>query len=252
MSVKKTISTLLILTSIYHYSQTIEATYEHVYKNFDSNKSYTFKSEVYYNNIKKNKLFKIFYGINDDNTKIINPYIQGIPAVRSKIISTYILYSANDSISLIKDVIEKKEYILKDKIPKIKWKKRSLRKKINNLTLNSATAEFRGRIYTIWYDANSKICLAPWKFNNVPGLVYEIYDDRKMIFWNLTDLKTTDEEITNPFTDEMKASAIDYKNYPKIRFGLSERMKEMLKNDPSNKMTEQKRDGLEIKFEWEK
>ncbi len=36
-----------------------------------------------------------------------------------------------------------------------------------------------------------------------------------------------------------------------LRYGLSPELKLMLSANPDNKMTEQERNGLEIKFEWE-
>lgn len=50
-------------------------------------------------------------------------------------------------------------------------------KSVNDVKLQKATTTFRGRNYTAWCDLNTPISQGPWKFNNLPGLVYEISDD---------------------------------------------------------------------------
>jgi GLPGLI family protein len=216
-----------------------------------SNKAYDFRSIVYFDSNKQEKMYTVFYGLSDKNTKIINQKIQGIPGARSQLKPQYLMFSDNKNQMFIRDVIEQKEYILKDNIPEMKWELQKDKKKIGNKELSKAYTEFRGRKYTVWYDPDFKISIAPWKFNGLPGLVYKIHDDLDQISWELTTIKETSEPLENPFSEAMKKEAISYKNYPKLRYGLSERMKKLLKNNPDNKMVEQERNGLEIKFEWE-
>lgn len=242
----------ILLISFYPKAQNYQAEYTYGYKNFLANKAYDFNSVVYFNSQNQQKVYTVYYGLTDENTRIIDKNKEGIQGTRSKLKPQFIMLSDQKNNALIKDVIEQKEYILKDDISPMKWTFHKENKKVGDKILSKATTSFRGRQYTAWYDPAFKTHIAPWKFNSLPGLVYEIQDDLNQVSWQLKAIKETKEPIENPFSDDMKESAIPYTQYPELRYGLSERMKELIKNNPDNTMVEQERNGLETKFEWEK
>lgn len=51
-------------------------------------------------------------------------------------------------------------------------------KKILGYNTKKATVSFKGRNYTAWYTNEISIQEGPYKFNGLPGLILEIYDDR--------------------------------------------------------------------------
>lgn len=68
-------------------------------------------------------------------------------------------------------------FFMKEPIALQKWELIDEYKTLNNVSLQKATTSFRGRNYTAWCDLNTPISQGPWKFNNLPGLAYEISDD---------------------------------------------------------------------------
>lgn len=85
----------------------------------------------------------------------------------------------------------------------------------------------------------------------MPGLVYEASDDTESFRWELKSFKTSKDEIKNPFLN-ITDKVLSYKEYPKLRYGLSQELMDALKQNPNNKTFEQERNSLEKKFEWEK
>lgn len=72
----------------------------------------------------------------------------------------------------------KKRIALKDSVS-MKWSQQKETKVILGYECKSATTEFRGRNYTVFYTDELKIAGAPWKFNDIDGLVLEAYSDEE-------------------------------------------------------------------------
>ncbi len=83
----------------------------------------------------------------------------------------------------------KKPYLIKEPIPTMQWQLHKDTKIIKNQTLHKATTTFRGRNYTAWCALDYPISIGPWKFNNLPGLAFEITEDHENYSWYLTDIK---------------------------------------------------------------
>jgi len=68
-------------------------------------------------------------------------------------------------------------FFIKEPIVIQKWELIDEFKTLNDIKLQKAITTFRGRNYIAWCDLNTPISQGPWKFNNLPGLAYEISDD---------------------------------------------------------------------------
>lgn len=231
-------------------SQSVKAEYDFQFKNYFSNKSYNFKSVLFADIASKNKMYQVQFGITDENTQKISEDVQGISSYRSKLKPTYTLFSTVSGEYLIADTIDKEEYILSDIIPPMNWLFSSETKLRDTVVLNRAQTSFRGRDYTVWYKKDEKITILPWKFNNLAGIIYEIYDSSNEYSWILTKLMKTPISPLNPFLNNKK-EVKSYLLYPQLRYGLSERMQIKVQENPLITLREQRRNGLEIKFEWE-
>lgn len=72
---------------------------------------------------------------------------------------------------------------VKESTPVFNWKLHPETKKIGKFSCHKATAYFRGRNYTAWYTLQIAVPYGPWKFNGLPGLILEAYDNEKFTYW---------------------------------------------------------------------
>lgn len=60
---------------------------------------------------------------------------------------------------------------------------------LDGYQVTKATAAFRGRTYTAWYDESVGIKTGPWKLSGLPGLVRLAYSDDGFAYFYLRNLK---------------------------------------------------------------
>jgi len=61
---------------------------------------------------------------------------------------------------------------------KINWNLGSETKRFENYTLQKATATFGGRNWIAWFSKEIDISEGPYKFRGLPGMIFQIYDDK--------------------------------------------------------------------------
>lgn len=83
-------------------------------------------------------------------------------------------------------------------LPSIDWQLENEQKEILGHRCRKATAKFRGRNYTAWYAESIPINNGPYLFENLPGLIMEIYDSEKHYHFTAIaiDNKPTDIYLT--------------------------------------------------------
>lgn len=146
------------------------------------------------------------------------------------------------------------DYLITEKIPEIKWKLVDEEKIIDNNKVYKATCYFRGRNYVAWYSLDYAFKSGPWKFQGLPGLIFEIYDETKRYNWIIKNISYEDN-IDNIFNlDSTEIKNITIKEYAQKKYnstGLNEKL--MSKMPRGTEIVEQDtpRTGFEIKFEWE-
>lgn len=118
------------------------------------------------------------------------------------------LYFAYSS-ALLKD----KHNIYSDTLRPFTWEITPLEKKIDTLTCFKAITVYRGRAFVAWFAPSIPISEGPWKFFGLPGLIIELYDDEREIYWKLQSFQNSEEIIPrtgvakgnfNLFVNEMK------------------------------------------------
>lgn len=68
---------------------------------------------------------------------------------------------------------------------KISWVISDETKKVENYTLQKASAQFGGRNWTAWFCKDIPFNEGPYKFRGLPGLIFELSDSRKNFIFNL-------------------------------------------------------------------
>lgn len=70
-----------------------------------------------------------------------------------------------------------KTYLAKDILNKYKWDiDYNSSKRINNYLCKKATTNFRGTQIVAWFTEDIPIPVGPWKFQDLPGLILEVYN----------------------------------------------------------------------------
>jgi len=145
--------------------------------------------------------------------------------------------------------------LISEKIPNIKWTLVDEEKLIDNNKVYKATCYFRGRNYIAWYSLDYPWKFGPWKFQGLPGLIFEIYDETKRFNWLIKNIsKESDSDIFYLDTKELQNKNIQ--EYAKLIDSessvISERLNAKLPRE-MQRVSQDKptRNGIEIKFEWE-
>ena len=236
---------ILLFVFGFSFSQTKKIDYKYEMKNTLSvvDHYYSSPATLLFNN--NQKLYTVEF--NMENQKSANN--GNAITVPAKGPSYYKIFSNPSGGYLIIDKINQDQYYFTDNYEPMSYKILNENKVVNNKKLTKATTNFRGRNYIVWFDPNTKTKEGPWKFNNLQGIAYEIYDENKLFKWTLEKIENSKVKIENPFVGETVFK--NYVEYPKMRYGLSPLLQEDLKK-AGIKMTELERNGLEILFEWEK
>ena len=104
-------------------------------------------------------------------------------------------------------------YLTTEKIPFFNWNILKETKTINDIELTKATTSFRGRIYEVWFSYEYPISIGPWKFNGLPGLIFEVIDKSTTYnySWKLKTLKQSKAVL--PFTKSLNRNLINLNNF---------------------------------------
>lgn len=146
------------------------------------------------------------------------------------------------------------EFNVSESIPVLKWKLLDSTKTIGNFECKLATTSFRGRNYFAWYTEKYPLRFGPWKFNGLPGLIINVYDDTNRYNWIMSSVK----QDSAPFNDYLESlennlDTISIKEFVKKRYGtdLNSKIKSKLPRDASFVIHKTPRNSKEISFEWE-
>lgn len=162
---------------------------------------------------------------------------------------------SSDSLILNESFLDENYIVLDVKI-KNSWSLIDEFKTIANFNCQKASISFRGRQYIAWFTTEIPVPTGPWKLHGLPGLIMEAYDinnEVNFLFKSYSN-KWEDESIVINVKGEIP---ISIQEFVEISDGLRERLiKEALSKLPrgsrAERVTKVKRNGMEIKYEWEK
>lgn len=154
----------------------------------------------------RTKAQKIFY-LNKSNQFYINSYIN------------------NQDNYLIKDSFEHN------------WKIENEIKTILNQKCQKATTTFRGRNYIAWFSTEIKHPFGPWKMNNLPGLILEVYDDQNFFRIDAVNIIKKDFNIDEIIKDYDLSTNISIEIYnQKMKQKNEDILNQLKKINPTIKM----------------
>ena len=114
-------------------------------------------------------------------------------------------------------------YELQEDYPNFNWKILSETKKINNLTCQKATLDYKGRTWEAWFTLDLPYSEGPYLFNGLPGLIISINDVKKNYIFNMYGLIKDYHDIYESNQrfksikinkDQLEKVHIDYYNDP--------------------------------------
>jgi GLPGLI family protein len=88
---------------------------------------------------------------------------------------------------------------------------------ISNIKCQKATLNFRGRNYTAWFSTEHNIPFGPFKFYGLPGLIIQIQDDRKEVFFSLNSINLKQTDVKKNFDKFNKNVFIDLIKFNNIQ-----------------------------------
>lgn len=130
--------------------------------------------------------------------------------------------------------------------PNLDWKLDNETKIINGKTCQKATAKKYGRNWTAYFSKDYPFSFGPVKFGGLPGLIFEIYDDKNDYHYTLTTIRKQKISINNRANNYKLMSK---KNYLKARENTEFSANSYQLTTPEDrKETEEMMKSLKVKF----
>ena len=178
---------LLLLFPFFISAQTHRFIYEYQFKSDSLAKALTKENMILDINPDEIKFYPYFFAENDSINKLKNnnnsSWDDLLPVItRSR--NT----NKNTSYVLLNDLFSVQT------VDPINWKLSTETKKVGNYSLQKATTTFGGRNWTAWFNTEINLNEGPYKFRGLPGLIFEISDDRNNFSFSLVksyQLKST-------------------------------------------------------------
>lgn len=91
-------------------------------------------------------------------------------------------------------------------LPAFAWELQPQTREIIGYSCRRATCTFRGRTYEAWYAEEIPVSTGPWKFRGLPGLILAVSDDRGIIAFEATGIRSSRNPVTMAERNYLKTS----------------------------------------------
>ena len=156
-----------------------------------------------------------FYSANLDNLDRFKTFKEKRTAKMRQNYLPYIIYRNEGEICVVNrepfEVDMVQEYSEKVKSPN--WKILDETEKIIGYDCNKATAEFRGREWTVWFCTDLPFNNGPWKLQGLPGLILKAVNSTDEYSFEAIEIVQDTKAITKPL---WKTNKTTYKKWKKL------------------------------------
>lgn len=242
------LSTFLLIQNFLFAQENKQILATYLLINSNSKETYTVKTRI-----DRNKSFSEFFKLSSKSDTIAESEEKLEIFVTNKDTTTPKYYVTKDSIVFLEHIYVNKKFtpvIIEEKTPAFKWQLKDDSSIISGISCNSATLNFRGRNFMVWYSPDIPTPFGPWKFYGLPGLIIKVESDDKSILFQLTNLSNVNEEEIKRPTSNKKITLQEY-----IRFQQSvlddflEKLKTQLPRGASVSISKNELNGIERTYE---
>ncbi len=139
-----------------------------------------------FQNEKKNKI---------DSLISIQPFFQNTSS-KPMFKVNHVIYKDYKKTEIIySEIIEGVNFGYSEKLPPMNWKITNEKKNILNYECLKAETYFGGRKFIAWYTVQIPINDGPYKFSGLPGLIFEVYDDKDNFHYQLLAIIKKEQDI---------------------------------------------------------
>jgi len=155
-------------------------------------------------------------------------------------------------------------YTYSENLPEINWKITNETKNTEGIELTKATASFRGRNYEVWFSYEYPIPIGPWKFQGLPGLIFEVIDLSEPFNYHWQLKKISNKKRVIPFTGKNLKNVLTIqeflRNFKEEHMGYSDVVMSRSNIEYVPASVEEREESFrnyrqlkrEIKYEWER
>ncbi|RBP34613.1 GLPGLI family protein [Oceanihabitans sediminis] len=208
---KKHIIILFLIVPInFLFSQEINFTGKIEYKmTVAINRPIEYKSELFFNNT--HSLF-VYTEVLQENVEEIDDSnnLNFNIILKDSLAKEIFINKSNDSLyEKHKNLISKNSYYSVERVPKIKWNITNQTKKIKDIECYLAKTTFRGRNYLVWFAPSLVNPVGPWKFNGLPGIILEAYDDKREVTFYVNRITIPYHFTNKPLNQELSVLSLN-------------------------------------------
>lgn len=150
-----------------------------------------------------------------------------------------------------------KTIVVREDLSQIAWKIGEENKTIGSFVCRKARGSFRGRTYTAWFASDVATQSGPWKFNGLPGLILEIYDDKGEVYFGARSVKIPADFQSNELVlSEEGYKVLSLEEYVREKEGqvneVLAALQAKLTRGSSINFSQQSVSAIETEFEFEK
>lgn len=190
----KTFILIFILSFGWMTAQTHRFIYEFKYKSNPVDKEFKKENMTLDVNIDNVKFYNYHY-VTIDSANITKGQNSQLWDTSTPVVIRLKNSDTNSNYMLINDVF------FFDTEDKINWNLSNQTKKFENYTLQKATATFGGRNWVAWFAREIDISEGPYKFRGLPGLIFQIYDDKNNFDFTLVKSFKLASTYKTPFVE---------------------------------------------------
>ena len=221
---------LIIVFNNYSIAQTHRFIYDVVYKKDSTSNITTKENYILDIGTKETKYYKYDFFVADSLITNNIPFPKEMKLNTSDII----VHKNNNNEFFQYDLLENTVLQLQTNDTQ-KWNLSQEKKNVKNLSLQKAITTWGGRNWTAWFAEEIPFQEGPYKFHGLPGLIVEIYDDKKNYHFELVRSEKIKEE-ENQFIEmsEKLGIPITWEKYKTAKLKYYESPVNFIKNSAEN------------------